>query len=78
MITTWRERLAQALKEGYAGMRVNGNGIWLPGQDWTEFLSYEAALGESLANLQLLFLCTYPLATTSASQLFDLARLCDD
>lgn len=75
LIATWQEKLAQALADGYAGLRVNGNEAWLTTQPWPEFLVYEETLRALIAKQRMLVLCTYPLAVTSASELFDLARL---
>jgi len=70
----WDEKLAQALAKGYAGMRVNGNESWLTEKDWRNFIGYEKALNQRIANRRMIVLCTYPLAATGAAQIFDVAH----
>ena len=73
-IKGWKERLERAIDRGYAGMRVNGSEAWLTEKNWTDFASYEKALNDLISNLRMIVLCTYPLAMTRASELFDVAR----
>ena len=70
----WYTKLAQALTRGYVGMRANGNEAWLEHKDWKEFSEYEQALNASFANHPMLGLCTYPLATSGAAAILDVAR----
>jgi PAS domain S-box-containing protein len=74
VINGWREKLAQALVRSYDGMRVNGNEAWLTERDWKNFATYEKELNELMADQQMIVLCTYPLAVTKASELFDVVR----
>jgi PAS domain S-box-containing protein len=74
VINGWKEKLTQTLARGYDGMRVNGNEARLTEKDWKDFAEYEKKLNELISNLQMMVLCTYPLATTSAFDLFDVAR----
>jgi PAS domain S-box-containing protein len=74
VIHNWQEQLAAAVAKGYAGMRVNGNEAWLTQEDWKEFSAYEKRLNEVLVGQPMLVLCTYPLALSSAAELFDVAR----
>src|SRR5262249_18630075 len=67
-------KLAQALTRGYVGMRANGNEAWLEQKDWKGFAEYEQALNASIANRPVLALCTYPLATSGAAAILDVAR----
>jgi signal transduction histidine kinase len=66
-------KLAQALAQGYAGMRVNGNEAWLTEEDWKNFWRYERYLNDLIANQKMIVLCTYPLAIAKAGELFDVA-----
>ncbi len=77
VIAAWRAKLKQALDSGYAGVRANGNEAWLTAQNWHEFALYEETLNELVAAQPMLVLCTYPLTTTSAADLFDVARTHD-
>jgi PAS domain S-box-containing protein len=70
----WHTKLAQALTRGYVGLRANGNEAWLEQKDWKDFAEYEHALNSSIANHPMLGLCTYPLATSGAAAILDVAR----
>lgn len=74
VIAGWKERLGQALANGCAGMRVNGNEAWLTESDWRNFARYEEQLDEMIANERMIVLCTYPLNVSSGSEVFEVAR----
>lgn len=67
-------KLTAALEKGYAGLRVNGNEAWLTEQDWNTFSDYEHKLNQMIVDLRMIVLCTYPLAVTTARELFAVAR----
>jgi signal transduction histidine kinase len=73
LIKRWTEKLAQALARGYAGLRFSGDAAWVQKQDWRDFRNYEKDLNGLLANQRLLVLCTYPLATSGAAEILDVA-----
>jgi PAS domain S-box-containing protein len=70
----WYEKLAHALAEGYAGMRASGDAAGWERKDWKDFSAYEHALNASIGNQRMIMLCTYPLALSSAADIFDVAR----
>jgi len=74
VINSWKLKLEQALARGYAGMRVHGNEAWLTDKDWKNFLEYEQSLNDALAHQRMLVLCTYPLASRRAGEIFDVAH----
>jgi PAS domain S-box-containing protein len=74
VIHRWREKLDQALANGYAGMRVSGNTSWIHEKDWREFREYEKELDLLIAGQRMIVLCTYPLAASSAAEILDVAR----
>ena len=74
VINGWKAKLDDALARGYAGMRVHGNEAWLTDQDWGNFLDYEKRLNRVLAGQKMLVLCTYPLSSRTAGEVFDVAR----
>ena len=73
VIPAWKQKLAQSLARGYSGMRVNGNETWLTEQDWKDFSQYERELNQMIVNERMIVLCTYPLAVSSGSEIFDVA-----
>ncbi len=70
----WDEKLNQALARGFEGMRVTGNAIWLEKKDWQDFSEYEKQLNESIVNLRMMCLCSYPMPTCGAAEVLDVAR----
>ncbi|HVW84691.1 MAG TPA: MEDS domain-containing protein, partial [Bryobacteraceae bacterium] len=74
VIDKWKQKLAYARERGYEGLRVNGNEAWLTRRNWQDFAGYEEQLNQMIAGQPIIVLCTYPLSSTSADQLFDVAR----
>jgi PAS domain S-box-containing protein len=74
VITSWEAKLAQALQQGYSGMRVNCNGVWLTENTSQALSEYETWLHEMIAGQRMLVLCSYPLALAKASEIFDIAH----
>jgi len=74
VIDGWHKKLHQALANGYAGMRVNGNEAWLKRETWKDFVDYERELNKSIAGQRMIVLCTYPLAKCDAADVLDVAR----
>ena len=73
VIPAWKQKLAQSLARGYSGIRVNGNVTWLTEQDWKDFSQYERELNRTIVNERMIVMCTYPLAVSSGSEIFDVA-----
>lgn len=74
VLNGWHERLAEALAEGYDGMRANGNEAWLTEENRQDFSEYEKTLDESLGDQRMIVLCSYPLSSSSGAEIFDVAR----
>jgi len=74
VIGRWNEKLASALDRGYEGIRVTGDTSWLEKKDWSDFVEYEDALNQAVANQRLAVLCTYPLGSCGASGILDVVR----
>jgi C4-dicarboxylate-specific signal transduction histidine kinase len=70
----WNAKLSGALARGYPGMRVSGNTAWLEKKDWKDFCEYEEQLNSSITDQPMAVLCTYPLMTSGAAELLDVAR----
>jgi len=75
VLQRWREKLNQALVSGYAGMRASGDTAWIQKDQWNVFREYEKDLEELTADQPMVILCTYPLTTSSGTQIFDVARI---
>jgi PAS domain S-box-containing protein len=74
IIDGWNEKLADALAKGYAGLRANGNEAWLTDESRRDFIQYEKTLDEKLDDQRMIVLCSYPLSTSSAAEIFDVVR----
>src|SRR5438132_750710 len=74
IIDRWNEKLAEALAKGYVGLRANGNEAWLTEENRKDFIRYEKTLDEKLAGQRMIVLCSYPLAGSSAAQIFDVVN----
>ncbi|HEX78325.1 MAG TPA: diguanylate cyclase [Dehalococcoidia bacterium] len=65
----WLEREAQALSQGYRGLRVSGSPGWLERGDWASWIAYERAKDEGLAQHRVIALCTYSLRQFSPDEI---------
>jgi C4-dicarboxylate-specific signal transduction histidine kinase len=74
VIRQWDDKLSYALDHGYAGLRLTSNTAWLNKKDWNAFSEYERQVHEFISVRQILALCTYPLARTTASEVLDVTR----
>ncbi len=74
VINSWHVKLNQALALGYDGMRVSGDTFWLTEKDWKDFIDYEKQLTNSITDLPMTLLCTYPLAKSGAAEILDVAQ----
>jgi PAS domain S-box-containing protein len=68
------EKLRQALARGYAGMRFSGDAFWLQEKDWKDFCAYEKTLNETVNDKLMTVLCAYPLVSSGAAEILDVAR----
>ena len=74
LIDAWDDKLAQALDNGFAGMRANASEAWLEEKDWGDFCAYEERLNDWIAGKRMVVFCSYPLATGGAASVLDVAR----
>ena len=70
----WTQKLNQALGRGFDGLRVAGDTIWLEKKDWTDFSAYERELNDAMANRRMICLCAYPIQTSGAAEVLDVAH----
>jgi DNA-binding CsgD family transcriptional regulator len=70
----WHVKLRAALARGYEGMRVSGNTFWLNTDYWKTFQEYEQELDGSLADYNMIALCTYPLSESQPADILEVAR----
>ena len=53
----WVEKETQALKRGFAGLRLTGNTFWLEEEDWRTFTDYEEKVDSVLGQYRMVALC---------------------
>ncbi len=69
----WMQLLAESQTKGFAGLRAAGCQAWLQHMQWREFHRYERKLEESVCGKPILALCSYPLWSTDAAGILDVA-----
>jgi PAS domain S-box-containing protein len=74
VINAWHVKLNRALAFGYDGMRVSGDTFWLNEKIWKDFVAYEKQLNDSITDLPITLLCTYPLAKSGAAEILDVVH----
>jgi PAS domain S-box-containing protein len=74
LMGAWDKKLRQALDRGFLGMRVNGSPSWLEREGWRDLCEYEEKFEEWVGDKRMVVSCSYPLATTGAGDILDVAR----
>jgi len=70
----FKEKIDEALRRGYVGMRVNGSPAWILTRDPNELREFEAEVNQLFSNERIIASCTYPLPDSRAEFLLDVAR----
>jgi len=73
-VSNLHAKLAGALAEGYAGMRVAGSPACMQKTDAGIFREFEGELGRAVENRRMIALCQFPLTESSAAEILDAAR----
>jgi len=55
----WINKYNKALDNGYEGIRVTGNTLWLEKRLWVDFMDYEKELNEVIRQYRMIVLCSY-------------------
>jgi PAS domain S-box-containing protein len=71
IVSLLRDKLAEALSRGFAGLRVSRYSSDLEQRHWQSVRVYETELNRIIAAHPLMMLCTYPVAETGASELLE-------
>jgi hypothetical protein len=69
-----KEKLQDAIRRGYEGMRVNCNETWLKDNEQNQFMEFERSINSWLPNLRMIIFCTYPLQQTSGGFFSEIAH----
>src|SRR5690606_9445046 len=63
-----------ALRSGYAGLRLSGNTFWLESKDWKSFTEYEARVHQAFHGRRVVALCSYALSKCGPDEVIDVLR----
>jgi len=68
------EKLQDAIRRGFEGMRINSNQAWLTPNDRPPFMEYEKSINNWLGNLPMIIFCSYPMKHTSGGFFSEVAH----
>jgi len=71
VLSSWIDKLNQALTKGYDGLRATGNTAWLEKKDWRGFADYEEKVNDAIGKYRMIAICSYSLDKCGASELID-------
>jgi len=72
VLNSWVEKLNQAQKSGYDGLRTAGNTSWLKREYWGNFVGYEKKADAFISNHHIIALCTYSLDEYDVTEAIDI------
>jgi len=72
--TGWKPYLAQALSDGYRGVRGTGSTAWVGKDTWKSFAAYESEFDASIVGHPLKALCSYDRTKCGTLELLEAAR----
>ncbi len=67
----WVDKLTEAQKRGFEGLRLTGNTFWLEKADWDDFTRYEETVNDVIGRYKMLAICTYSLQKCNALEILD-------
>ncbi len=70
----FKEKLDEALANGYAGLRINGSPAWIQAEDANVLREFEGEADHFFADEHIIASCTYPLGDSRTEFLLDVAR----
>jgi len=72
MLNGWFEKLNQAIKSGYEGLRLAENTSWLKKEEWDDFIDFEKKIDSNIDKYPIMALCSYPLRKCGATKIIDI------
>lgn len=73
VLSSWLEKLNQAIGMGYEGMRVTGNAAGFGKDSWDALIQYENTVNTIIGKQRMIALCTYPLNGSGMHEIVDAA-----
>ena len=71
VLNGWIDKLDQALKNGYDGLRLTGNTFWLESKYWKSFTEYEEEVNRVIGDYKMIAICAYSLDKCGAAEIMD-------
>jgi len=71
----WVNKHNKAMDNGYEGIRVTGNTLWLEKKLWMDFMGYEKEINETIRQYRIIALCSYSLGDCEISEVI---RVCNN
>jgi len=71
----WIDKEKAALENGFDGLRLSANTLWLERKDWRDFNDYEATVDSVIGNHQMLVMCTYSLEKCNTSDVIEVVSV---
>ena len=71
VLQRWTNKLSDALRRGFCGLRLSGNTFSLAKEQWEPFMHYEAAVDRVIAKNRILALCVYSLQKWRVPEILD-------
>ena len=68
---SWKNKIGDAISNGYAGLRISADTAWLERRHWKAFLEYEDEVNHAIGTWPMIALCTYPLTGAAAAEILD-------
>lgn len=70
----WINKHNKALDNGYEGIRITGNTLWLEKGLWRDFMGYEKELNETIRQYRIIALCSYCLRDCEISEVIQVSN----
>jgi PAS domain S-box-containing protein len=74
VLTGWVDKCNQATAQGYSGLRLTGDTLWLEAKTWTSFTAYEKEVDRTLGKFRIKAICTYSLDKCRGSAIIDVVE----
>jgi PAS domain S-box-containing protein len=71
VLAGWVQKLEDAQKKGFEGLRLTGNTFWLEAANWDDFTNYEATVNSVIGKYRMLAICTYSLKKCNSREILD-------
>lgn len=74
VLSGWIDKCNQALAQGYDGLRLTGDALWVGKTAWKDFTDYEATLDNTINKASIKAVCTYALDKCQAAEVIDVVK----